>query len=694
VFQNVLRQLTDPRALQLAVGALIGTVLTLGYSLSIIPIQRAAEIYTPSIVRLFRDARSIRFPFLALLSLCLLSFASVLSPVINIAPTNTVPILIIFLGAALDLVRQLFRSVTRLLEPKEAVWRLEREARRALERLHRGFERVAELSWRALPPEKQAEHTKEQYLKWFYASSSGYGDVVDSSSGVLTEIAQKAIARADLSLTFEAINALRQLAVDSIEIRKTALTYMSMDIFVVKTNAEKQLDSIYQNLLAVNRSGVRRGSENVSIWVIRTLGSLAQHMLTVRQEPPFEHFSSLAISPISYCKMAIRDAMGGCVDDAGYMGAATLSGVSCNAPAAARALDVHLQTVDGIFQIVRSFITSPGKAIHVNEPLKRGLEVLRGLCERNDLALDRVLRSFLDELQSFVPVATVLETGQFGELLHLPLAPAYDPTFECSLPCLVQRSTALVREDAAHPWVDPWRDFLELGEGLSRHFRSLSENPGLAASQMMFYLIQSLQMIGSVYLKEIQRARREHSKSISEIEGQLGWYLSFFWSSAKSAKAMKFQWTENAVKCLGWIGLAALNGRLDETARSAVENIASVTKSAAEKIQNVGSHELARLLMPMRLMMHLATKLGIIHMVRQIQGEEDKVMAELAGYTDLKPILDRCVRDCLHELAYGRRLILDPNDPESLLLQILNQRAQDAAKERGAPPAASEPQVG
>jgi len=694
VFQNVLLQLPDPLALQLAVGALIGTVLTLGYSLSIIPIQRAAEIYTPSIVRLFRDDRSIRFPFLALLSLCLLSFASVLSPVIDTAPTKTVPILIIFLGAALDLLRQLFRSVTRLLEPKEAVWRLEQEARRALERLHRGFERMAELSWRALPPAKQAEHTKQQYLKWFYVNSSSHGNVVDSSSAELTEIAQKAIARADLSLTFEAMNALRQLAIDSIEIRKTALTYMPVDVFVVKTNAETQLDRIYENLLAVNRSGIRQGSENVSMWVIRALGSVAQHMLTVRQEPPFEHFSSLAVSPISYCKMAIRDAMGAGVDDAGYTGAATLSGVSCNAPDGARALDVHLQTVDGIFQIVRKFITSPGKAIHGNEPLKRGLEILRALCQRNDLALDHVLRSFLDELQLLVPVTVVLETGQFGELLHLPLAPAYDASFESSLPWLIQRSTASIKKDDAHPWISPWRDFLEVGEKLSRHFRNLSENPGLAASQMMFYLIQSLQMISSIYLKEIQRARRERSESTQEIEGQLAWYLSFFWSSAKAAKAMKFQWTENAVKCLGWIGLAAINEGLDDTVRSALQNIASLTNSAAGKIQTVASHELARLLMPMRLMMHLATEIGTAHMVRQIQAEEDKVLTELAVYTDLKRILDRYMGDCLQDLASGRRLIPDPYDPESLLLQILNQRTHDAANNAGASSAASGPEIG
>ena len=68
-----------------------------------------------------------------------------LSPLISIKPTDTIPILVVFLAVALDLLRLLFRSVTRLLEPKEAVWRLEMEARKALERLHKGFERMANL---------------------------------------------------------------------------------------------------------------------------------------------------------------------------------------------------------------------------------------------------------------------------------------------------------------------------------------------------------------------------------------------------------------------------------------------------------------------------------------------------------------------------------------------------------------------
>jgi hypothetical protein len=137
---------------------------------------------------------------------------------------------------------------------------------------------------------------------------------------------------------------------------------------------------------------------------------------------------------------------------------------------------------------------------------------------------------------------------------------------------------------------------------------------------MMYFLIGSLQMIASVYLQQIRRARREHPDHAEEIERQLTWYLSFFWSSARNATAMNFQWSENATKCLGWIGLAALNEGLNETARCAVSNIVSVTKAAAEKVPNVESHQLAQLLMPLRLMAELATETHTAHMLRYIQS--------------------------------------------------------------------------
>lgn len=237
------------------------------------------------------------------------------------------------------------------------------------------------------------------------------------------------------------------------------------------------------------------------------------------------------------------------------------------------------------------------------------------------------------------------------------------------------RSTALIKEDGERPWVNPWHAFLELGDTISRHFRHLSENAGLASSQLMFYLIQSLRKIASIYLCEILRAREKNPSHAEEIERQLARFLAFFWSSANMAKSMSRQSTENSTECLGWIGLAFLNEGLPETTMSAARNIGFVTTAAATKIENIGVHELASMLMPLRLMLVLATEIGSTEMAKRIQDAEQKALAKVSQYPELKTILDGQQHEKLDELAGNdQELILD--DAEALLLQILKQRAR------------------
>ncbi len=678
--RRILTELPSPRDIQLAVGALIGTILTLGFSLSIIPVQRAAEVYTPTIVRLFRESRNIRYPFLALLSLCLLSFGSVLSPLVAIKPNDTIPILIVFLAIALDLLRELYRSVTLLLEPKEAVWRLEREARERLQQIHRMLERAADLSWRALPAETQGTQTREDYLKVFYLRNPVHDQTVEGRAADLTEIAEKAVERADWTLSFEAIQALGQLAIDSIEIRKTSLTYAPVNLMVVHANTERNLSTVYEDLLGINRTAGRRGAEKVCLAVIRTLGHVAQHMTTVKQDDYHTQFASLAVGPLLHSKMAIGEALAAGFEDAGYTGSSTLFAVANSTPPNT-GQDLLFHAVDGIFEILNVLLAAKGKALHTAEPLKRGLEILHVLCARQDSALDRVTRRFLEKLHLLVPVSITLETKQFGELLHLPLAAAYDVGNESSLPNLIRRALVLFQEHPDRPHINPWSRFLELNEGLAIHFRKLANNPGLAASQIMFYLIPALQMIGCVHLRALERegSWQDYLAHSEEVEKQLAWYLSFFWSSTKNANVLDRTRMEDATKCLGWIGLAALDEGFNSTALSVIRNVASLTKTSAEKIPNVQDRDLATLLMPLRLMSLLASEIGSAHMVKQIEVEEQKVFGGLPQFADLKGVLDHEHQEFRDDLANDQTgFLMRPNDPEDLLIKILRQCARNA----------------
>lgn len=676
MFRPGLATLVNPQDVQLAVGALVGTVLALGFSLSIIPIQRAAEVYSPSIVRLFREATTVRYSFLALFAICFLSFGSVLAPIVGIEPTSTIPVLMLFLGVGLDLLRLLYLSITKLLEPKEAVWRLEREARDTLIRLHRKLEKAADLSWRALPPEKQARYTRESFLKLFYSDNPVHDSTVESRAAELTEITQKAVERADWSLALQATDALRQLAIDSIEIRKTALTYSVVEIMVVKANAEKLLDKIYEFMLSINRAAVRRGAENVSIRVVRALGLVAQHMTTIRRDPPREDSAPLVSNPISYCRTAIREAMTAGMDDVGYEGAATLARISQVSPTHTSNRDVHIYTMEGLFEILRSFLAVPGKSIHLHEPLKRALEVLHTLSERKDFHLKAVTHDFLEEIQALVPVTVLRERKQLGGLLHLSLAPAYDISYEFSLPRLVERSTSLIRADPECPWVSPWHDFLDFNEEVYRHLLAMSKAPDLAASQLMFYLIQAEQMIASIYLDQLRATVKSNREHTEEIEQHVYWFISFFRSSAHHANSMDRHWTENAADCLGWIGIAYLNEGFNNSALSAAQSIASITANAAEKIEAVRTEDLAELLVPLRLMKALAQLISNVAMQEQIHEEEAKVLAKLAQHPNLKSELDARGELCLRELTKGRGgYIADPNCARALLARILQNRA-------------------
>jgi len=60
--------------LYLAAGALIGTIVVLAVNLSLIPIQKAAEQYAPSILRIFREDRSAGLLIIVLASISVLLF--------------------------------------------------------------------------------------------------------------------------------------------------------------------------------------------------------------------------------------------------------------------------------------------------------------------------------------------------------------------------------------------------------------------------------------------------------------------------------------------------------------------------------------------------------------------------------------------------------------------------------------------
>ena len=172
-------------------------MVALVLSLSIIPVQRAAEVFSPSINRLFRQDRTTRFIFVTLAVLCLLSFA--LPTTTGILDGRVLLFMqIVIIALTLDLLRWYHRHTVRLLEPQEPLNRLVRAIKKYIDQIQQTVSRQARLQWGTLTEEQKRNNSPEDFESALYLKVfSRHSDYINALTSELAEIALKAVARGE-----------------------------------------------------------------------------------------------------------------------------------------------------------------------------------------------------------------------------------------------------------------------------------------------------------------------------------------------------------------------------------------------------------------------------------------------------------------------------------------------------------------
>lgn len=120
-FQKIILSAQDLSAIYLASGALIGTILALVVSLSILPIQKSVEIFTPSFTKIYRGDKGLIVTFLLLSCFCILSFLFSVDDLLKIGNNFLLPIQIFILGLSLQCVKYYQYRISLLLDPQNAI---------------------------------------------------------------------------------------------------------------------------------------------------------------------------------------------------------------------------------------------------------------------------------------------------------------------------------------------------------------------------------------------------------------------------------------------------------------------------------------------------------------------------------------------------------------------------------------------
>jgi hypothetical protein len=333
--QAALRQFQNYHDVFIAAGGLIGTMLALVFSLSIIPVQRAVETFTASISRLYREGTPAQFIFVILAVFSLFSFMMAVNGIAGFHGATLFPVQIVLLGIALDLLRWHHRRVSQLLEPREAVNRLYQQIARHIDRTQRLVTRAARIQWRAQSPEHRASRSPEMMESGIYSLFPNSYTPVNNGTSELTEIALKAIARGETRTAEVAIAAMTNVARHYLDRRTGNLILIpsAAALFLVAEGDVKVvLTPIYDRLMDINRNAVSVKAETTCIHVISALGSIASYTASLKAAAFPTHEAPLTPMPIHYLRKCVKLAQRHELDDAALEGSHVLLQVAQSAP--------------------------------------------------------------------------------------------------------------------------------------------------------------------------------------------------------------------------------------------------------------------------------------------------------------------------------------------------------------------------
>jgi hypothetical protein len=299
--QEALQRFQNYHDVFIAAGGLIGTMLALIFSLSIIPVQRAVETFTGSIARLYREDGATQFIFVLLAMLSLSSFAMAVNGIGRLQGATLFPAQIVILACALDLLRWHHRRVSQLLDPAEAIARLGRRITKRIDWTQRVVARSAYLEWHLQPADLKEKYSLRVMESRSYALLANHHLPINGGTSELTEIGVKAVARGETQTAEIALTVLGNVARHYLDRRKGNLVLMpSRAFFVTESDAKVVLIPIYERLRDINRNAIAIKAETTCIQVIRILGSIASHTASLQAEAFPTYEAPLTPMPMYY----------------------------------------------------------------------------------------------------------------------------------------------------------------------------------------------------------------------------------------------------------------------------------------------------------------------------------------------------------------------------------------------------------
>jgi hypothetical protein len=583
--QSVVGKISNLDAIFLAIGGLIGTILALVISLSIIPIQAAAESFSSSIIRLYREDKVTRYIFALLSIFCLISFLMAIGEAFGYAKAVLLPIAILFVAMSIDLLRWHHRHITNLLGSNDAISQLSSTVKSYLDKTCKNIAFWARFKWMFLPKAEQ-DKLPVKAMEQFLSQQSYNIGPLKIWLNEFAEVAHKAIVKQEVLRAQLAIFAMADIACYFLDKRKDNLRiYAETEALglVLGSDVNDILTPIYEHYRNISRNAIDKKVETAAICVVQALGKISIHITNLKSPAFHKNTAPLTYLPVGYLSTCVEMAQIEKMNDVALQGANILLDVVKASPVNVDIADVHLTILKELTKIAVEFLAKGNVALS-NHVITNIMTVGHIAVAGKHFNVDAIMKQLLDYIYSLLVGAVTQQRLAPATFLNLPLTPPYDLTQEVSLGYLVARAQDLIEKpDEEKHWINPYSDFIELNESITRHLYKIGEQIDFGPNFLLWHIIHTIMHISKIFFSLLQKPITDNSDHIKELKDCFKWYLSFFWLVFSNKKTfIELTFAEEATDGLAVIGMLFYSIDHKDITQMCIDNIASIAESYQE----------------------------------------------------------------------------------------------------------------
>jgi len=650
----------------------IGGALALVLSLSIIPAQKAAEAFSPAILKLYARDRALLIVFLILVLTTMGSILLGTGWIGVLNPKSAISIQLVLLGLSFDALRRFYTRTLDLLAPETAVRLVLRECSSQLARVKHLIERLV----RVLPG-AGSEPDQQAVTRAILYANSQIAEGLRAWIAQLDEFAHKGIARRDTHGANEIISAMGVIGQQYAHARSGSVILLPDWDFPLAggvSDIGEVLNPIYESIRAICQDAANASNELIVRHCIKTLEKMTTNAMQItRTQAGHWRTAPLAHTAAFYMNMCTEIAIRANMADAVLAAVDSFRTNYLKKTAEVDTRTAESQVFQSLFTIAVSSYARPD-SVWAFPAMKAMLYAARHDINVQGYGNLPALETVLGKALQLVPFEVQLDaTGQ----RFVQTYPPYDLGFEANIAVLLDKVASQVTIDAERPWVNPFHEFLEASEDILHHFRDLARI-NFKNSLLRKWIVDTLMAVAQVHLSLLTHPPAGSESHLDDIDNRVQWVVHsvapFF---PENQPPFHYHHAQDACGALTILGMNLLLVGRTEAAQSCGTAIAGIAAHGATS--NPEPYGLADLQEKIEVLARAADALGSTQLaatLRAMVGRPPNISeADWPHFLEARRTRIQQLDQRLGEIErYPRGL---PDDPIPLLRKFLAQGRQE-----------------